>query len=868
MLHNRPHNDQADCFFDPTKIALSADKMHAISDRGNRKGTPEPKRAFLLDGVDDQLEEIAASVGTLYVSGVLMDGMLDTDIAIAYVVDRYVISKSTGEKVFNIKIWVANTATDEQKLSYTYAPTYAWLRGDDADGATAQNCLENAKHFTIVGAVLATFHYAGQDVPFSWHNQYGYNTSGALRIPHDANNPAKDILGNNLLNRGKIKQIVPINNVPVGYFDGTAYLAFTSLTGITIVSYLGTATLTIVGDTITATAGTCDYLELSNGSIYRFGQIVGALVLDEVNNLDATWTSYTNPTQWTRANGIVCNALVDGFNINKLIEESDFSVGTDGWSILNSVAIGNIDLITDEVTVTKSDVLKLYPSSAVLTSHRLSKILFVIGNNYDISFDYYVPSTNTNVTGFTLYEITPGFKLIQNFHNVNGSPSAWTNTGILNITAEGTELALYQTAGTTYNFVGVGAGTDDLLYIKNIKIVDKSLIPRKSGTSKDIDGDELTYRGAEVEKYIPEELGLQLDFTAYNAMKNGLPSDYTHGDTLTVDMISDRFEAGEEKKLMIGEGVFASKKANRYTRSTNTYYSNTFESLAVNETFSIILAATTPQTYIMDWGDGVEEAIQLTTTPTTFNYIYANIGEHVFTLFGDLLAITNYTVNSERLRYNLSALTDFGANLTDLAVIQGLLNGAFPSIAHLTGLVNLDAWSNSFTKLPDPAGLLKLEWYKLYSNNLDSSPIPSFQNLPALVNLDFNSSTDVNDCTGTMDVRGCPSIATLTATNNEISAVQNLSDNVALTYFRIIKRTGAAGAMSYTASTLALTITFFRLNRLNQTDVDQVLEDINTNLASRPITGSVELIDGDAPSAAGLVNKANIIAHGWTVTTL
>ena len=102
MLHNRPHNDQAEGFLIPTKPALSADKMHAISDRGNRKGTPEPKRAFLLDGVDDQLEEIAASVGTLYVSGVLMDGMLDTDIAIAYVVDRYVISKSTGEKVFNM----------------------------------------------------------------------------------------------------------------------------------------------------------------------------------------------------------------------------------------------------------------------------------------------------------------------------------------------------------------------------------------------------------------------------------------------------------------------------------------------------------------------------------------------------------------------------------------------------------------------------------------------------------------------------------------------------------------------------------------------------------------------------------------------
>ena len=192
----------------------------------------------------------------------------------------------------------------------------------------------------------------------------------------------------------------------------------------------------------------------------------------------------------------------------------------------------------------------------------------------------------------------------------------------------------------------------------------------------------------------------------------------------------------------------------------------------------------------------------------------------------------------------------------------------FPSIAHLSGLVNLYGYNNALTDLPDPAGLMNLERYWFYSNSLDASPIPSFQNLAALIEVDLNSSTDVHNCTGTADVRGCTNLEKFTATNNEISAVQDLSDNVALQQLRVIKRTGAAGAMSYTASTLALTLTDFELNRLNQADVDQVLADFVTNLASRPASGTIILIDGAAPSVAGLVDKGLIIAHGWTVTTL
>jgi len=70
---------------------------------------------------------------------------------------------------------------------------------------------------------------------------------------------------------------------------------------------------------------------------------------------------------------------------------------------------------------------------------------------------------------------------------------------------------------------------------------------------------------------------------------------------------------------------------------------------------------------------------------------------------------------------------------------------------------------------------------------------------------------------------------------------------------------------------LALTLTFFYMPycSLTQTAVDQILADFATNISLRPTDGRIDLNNGAnaAPSAAGLVNKAIIQAHGWTVNT-
>lgn len=54
--------------------------------------------------------------------------------------------------------------------------------------------------------------------------------------------------------------------------DGSGYLEFDDLTGITITSYRGTATASISGDTINVTSGYIKDLELSNGDFYPLRQ--------------------------------------------------------------------------------------------------------------------------------------------------------------------------------------------------------------------------------------------------------------------------------------------------------------------------------------------------------------------------------------------------------------------------------------------------------------------------------------------------------------------------------------------------------------------------------------------------------------------
>lgn len=85
---------------------------------------------------------------------------------------------------------------------------------------------------------------------------------------------------------------VPIIGQSYAKFDGTAHVAFTDLTGITITSSLGTSTPSKNGNNIEFTSGTCYNLTLSNGTIILFCVGGGVTVYDiTVNAMHGTVTT-------------------------------------------------------------------------------------------------------------------------------------------------------------------------------------------------------------------------------------------------------------------------------------------------------------------------------------------------------------------------------------------------------------------------------------------------------------------------------------------------------------------------------------------------------------------------------------------------
>jgi len=102
-----------------------------------------------------------------------------------------------------------------------------------------------------------------------------------------------------------------------------------------------------------------------------------------------------------------------------------------------------------------------------------------------------------------------------------------------------------------------------------------------------------------------------------------------------------------------------------------------------------------------------------------------------------------------------------------------------------------------------------------------------------------------------------------------LGSIPNLTLNTALVTCDFTN----ARINNYTSSTLATTINLFHAdgtgNALPVAAVNQILADLVVNLASRPAVGACNLSGGSnaAPTGQGIIDKAAIAAHGWTVTT-
>jgi len=90
----------------------------------------------------------------------------------------------------------------------------------------------------------------------------------------------------------------------------------------------------------------------------------------------------------------------------------------------------------------------------------------------------------------------------------------------------------------------IEAGDNETIYLKNIRVFEVDY----SSATKDINGEDLTYKGIDRERYLPSELGNTIDLNPYNATDEGVPTTYTQGDTFTNEYtVNDNDSRGVKK---------------------------------------------------------------------------------------------------------------------------------------------------------------------------------------------------------------------------------------------------------------------------------------------------------------------------------
>lgn len=139
---------------------------------------------------------------------------------------------------------------------------------------------------------------------------------------------------------------------------------------------------------------------------------------------------------------------------------SDFSAGVDGWVVLSNITLtGNVDSIGGGV----NDNLRLVPNTTN-GQHSIYKNTLTQGKRFRVSFDYYIPSANSNIDGFRVTLGSAGD--ISNV--VSATTDLWTRHEFEGVCDAGSGLLLiYATDGGNTTFQD--AGGDDTMYIRNVK---------------------------------------------------------------------------------------------------------------------------------------------------------------------------------------------------------------------------------------------------------------------------------------------------------------------------------------------------------------------------------------------------------------
>lgn len=139
---------------------------------------------------------------------------------------------------------------------------------------------------------------------------------------------------------------------------------------------------------------------------------------------------------------------------------SNFSAGTDGFAGTNGVLSGNNDGIGGE-----NDVLRFY-ADAVNGNHQISKAMAQVGSINRIRFRYRIPSGQTKVNGFRVYD--SAFNLI--LEELSGGTvlyDQWVSVVTKEFTPSGSTVYIRQMNTFNISFAGANSASDDILDLKD-----------------------------------------------------------------------------------------------------------------------------------------------------------------------------------------------------------------------------------------------------------------------------------------------------------------------------------------------------------------------------------------------------------------
>lgn len=291
--------------------------------------------------------------------------------------------------------------------------------------------------------------------------------------------------------------------------------------------------------------------------------------------------------------------------------------------------------------------------------------------------------------------------------------------------------------------------------------------------------------------------------------------------------------------------------------------------------------------YSINWGDGRTNSGYFTGTIISITHTYSVAANYNVVISTPSASITYLRIANEPL---IATLPDLSENnyLTFLNIFNCGLTGAMYSSLPWPLLSDLNFRSNVLTgPFPSVANTPLLAQIVARNNQLTGN-LPDFTVLPLLNTIEL----DTNQFTGTIpSLSNCPLLAVLRLASNLLNGpIPDLSNNVLLDniYLTSCGLSGTIPSLSnltvlrtiqvntnafsgYTSSVLALTLVTFiaTTNNLPAASINQILADFVTNLAARPAVGTVNLagVGNAAPTGQGLLDKAAIIAKGWSCVT-